>query len=108
MLILLPDPCIFVTRMIPPMNRLTITGWTYTRHISGTRSICVTYPRTADPTSITAGLSNFNQSAREEKLAVLHADQQGVQIELPEWISGLFTLTIRDGEQSFERRLAIQ
>ena len=72
------------------------------------RSLFIEYPRTNEPADILADLFNLQQVYLNISLPVLAADDKGIEVKLPSWLTGMFYVKIQDGEQAIIKRIAIQ
>ncbi len=72
------------------------------------KSLRIEYPRIKDDHPVVAILYHPNDKGMHFKLPVLLANQGGIEIRLPSFITGVFYLKIEDGEYSFLRPVALQ
>lgn len=78
-------------------------------HRSGhMKSLRIEYPRLKGEQPVVAILYHPNDKGMHFKLPVLFANQGGIEIKLPSFITGMFYLKIEDGEHSFLRPVALQ
>lgn len=72
------------------------------------RSLWIEYPRIQSGNDVLAVLFNREQADKLFKLPVLMADSKGIEIKLPSFLTGMFYLEVKDGDQSFLRQIALQ
>lgn len=72
------------------------------------RSLVVEYSRTENDGDILAALTNKNDVDQRFNLPVLKANAEGIAFRLPALLSGLFELSIQDGNQRISKWIALQ
>lgn len=72
------------------------------------RSLFIEYPRMDTRGEIVAALTNRHHHDVRFKLPVIHANHNGISLKLPTWVTGMFELSIQDGNQRISRRIALQ
>lgn len=90
------------------MSVVQKTGNVLIRRKNHMKSLTIRYPRIDAQDSILADLLNLSHVDMKIELPVITADTRGIELQLPDFLSGMFYLHIRDGEKSFTERIALQ
>ena len=72
------------------------------------RSLFIEYPRLDEKVKVLADLFNLQQVNLKVNLPILSADKDGIALEWPATLNGVFYIKIQDGNQSILKRIAIQ
>ncbi len=91
-----------------PMQLIKNTGSLSIRRNTHMRSLLVEYPRVDTRSNVLAVLIDLQKVNMKINLPVLSADTTGIELKFPTWLTGMFYLKIQDGEQSFQKKIAIQ
>lgn len=80
----------------------------YRRNANGFRSIFVNYSRSISDGVVKANIVDHILGQSVTDLTVMEADASGIEIKLPNMVSGLFTINIQDGSKAISRRFMVQ
>ena len=72
------------------------------------RSLFIEYPRLDEKVRVLADLFNLQQVNLKVNLPILSAGKDGISLEWPATLNGVFYIKIQDGNQSILRKVAIQ
>lgn len=72
------------------------------------RSLFVAYTRINEESEVVAGLYSPQKVNMNIALSVITTDVNGIEIRLPDSLTGIFYLSIRDGQKSLCERISLQ
>ena len=72
------------------------------------RSLFIEYPGIGEQTSILADLFNLQKVDMNINLPVIASGNNGIEVKLPLWLTGIFYLKIQDGNKSSCQRISVQ
>jgi len=90
------------------MQLILNTGSLSIRRNTHMRSLFIEYPRGNTGGSVLADLFNLHKVDLNINLPVITADSRGVELKLPSFLTGVFYVKIRDGNQFFLKKIAVQ
>ena len=90
------------------MQLITKDGSLSIRRNTHMKSLLIEYPRINERVNVLADLFNLQQVDMNVTLPILAADHQGIELKIPSFLTGIFYVKVQDGDQSFQKRIAIQ
>ena len=72
------------------------------------RSLFIEYPDIGEGNDILADLFNLQKVDMNINLPVIASGNNGIEVKLPTWLTGIFYLKIQDGNKSFCQRISVQ
>ena len=90
------------------MQLINQSGSSLIRRNAHSRALWIDFPRIDTTREIQATLFTLQKEALMIHLPVLIAGDRGVRISLPSFLTGIFLVKLRDGNQSITQRVAIQ
>ena len=90
------------------MQPTTVSGGSSLRLNPHSRTLWVTFPRVPSRKNVVVTLFDPNRDNRKFKLPVVASSATGIEIKLPQLVSGFYSLQIKDGNNVFSRQIALQ
>ena len=90
------------------MSSILNAGSLSIRRNTHMRSLFIEYPDVGEGTGILADLFNLQKVDMNINLPVIASGNNGIEVKLPTWLTGIFYLKIQDGNKSFCQRISVQ
>lgn len=103
-----PHHIIFASNSGDLPMQLSDKNGLFIRRNTHMRSLVIEYTRSENGGDILAALTLKNQATQRFNLPVFNVSAEGISVKLPALLSGMFELSIQDGQQRFSKWIALQ
>ncbi len=90
------------------MQPTTVSEGSSLRLNPHSRTLWVTFPRVSSRKNVMVTLFDPHRDHRKFNLPVVSSNATGIEIRLPQLVSGFYGLQIKDGKNVFSRQIALQ